>query len=307
MNIIFLSYINRSGSTYLANILSKSEQLCVCPEADILYDLFLAQPEKKFNRKELMKAAGILMQDNKFKAWKPGKLEWQSEMISGIQAFLQIIHSFREKYYPEAAYILFKHNKLLKLKENLQEGLTGKIYWLNLIRNPLAIYASQKITISPHTGKTMSKNPLEIVDAWNDFYNRAIRNEGEDSRILRYEQIIEDHTVFQQSIINWLSLKTENFGDNKDFQLVKWIGPEYLAIHSKICEKPDEGSLSKWERLLTDYEIYAIKKHITGNSDYVMPHRSLSVPGYMIYESCLLVKKRLNYLRMKYRSLKNTS
>ena len=41
MTIAFLTYVNRSGSTYLANLLSASDAICVCPEGDKLVSLLL--------------------------------------------------------------------------------------------------------------------------------------------------------------------------------------------------------------------------------------------------------------------------
>ena len=48
MIIILLTYVNRSGSTYLANLLSASDHICVCPEGDKLVSLFLESPDKTF-------------------------------------------------------------------------------------------------------------------------------------------------------------------------------------------------------------------------------------------------------------------
>ena len=33
MNLLFLAYLNRSGSTFLADLLSRDPRFCVCPEA----------------------------------------------------------------------------------------------------------------------------------------------------------------------------------------------------------------------------------------------------------------------------------
>jgi len=71
LNLIFITYVNRSGSTYLANIFSKYDEVLVCPEADILINKFLINPSKsfKFNDLEKNRIKKIVDQDNKLKLW----------------------------------------------------------------------------------------------------------------------------------------------------------------------------------------------------------------------------------------------
>ena len=69
MTIILLTYVNRSGSTYLANLLSASENICVCPEGDRLVSLFLENPGVPFhyNTQWETKLSKILRSDGKLK------------------------------------------------------------------------------------------------------------------------------------------------------------------------------------------------------------------------------------------------
>ena len=100
MRIIFITYINRSGSTYLSNLFSKSGDILVCPEADILVDLFLVNPEKKFsltNNKELLNQ--IISYDKKLKYWEihAADIQLPQKPFTNFDLFIAILISYKNK------------------------------------------------------------------------------------------------------------------------------------------------------------------------------------------------------------------
>ena len=117
MNILFITYINRSGSTYLANIFSKYNEVLVCPEADVLISKFLINPSRpyKFDDHEKTEIKKIIEFDNKLKNWN---LSFQdlSELENAkfnFEAFCKIIFAYRKKIKPVANSIVFKGDILI--------------------------------------------------------------------------------------------------------------------------------------------------------------------------------------------------
>ena len=166
MKIVFLTYVNRSGSTYLANLLSASDDICVCPEGDMLVSLFLESPGKAFRldrhrRAELEK---LIHADSKLKYWGIGDdiFNVLEEVNSNIAVFLAFLQYYQLNQKPEASFILFKAERLADLIPVIEDSrISGNTFkYISMIRDPRGVYESQKRTQVPGTGRSMSSNPV---------------------------------------------------------------------------------------------------------------------------------------------------
>ncbi|MBA7522250.1 hypothetical protein ES705_14368 [subsurface metagenome] len=271
MSIIFITYVNRSGSTYLANSISKSPEIFVCPEAEILIDLFLTNPTEEIfiNKLWVKKIKHILTKDKKLKFWgiHYKNLQIEETIISKFEVFYAIINEYRNIIKPNASFILFKGTDLIFHYMEFGKRLKAqyKIKFIALIRDPRSIYYSQLRTISPTTKKRMCSNPIDLGNHWIRFTN-SVENFRmfPDFFILKFEDLICDYSnnlklIFSYFVISFNQNLQENPGD-----LFSRLPDDHKKIHPNITKPPMINSINNWENHFSKYSIHIIQK-ITGS------------------------------------------
>ncbi len=266
MKIVFLTYVNRSGSTYLANLLSASDDICVCPEGDMLISLFLESPGKSFRLDKHQRAdlEKLIRSDSKLKHWGIGDdiFNILEEVNSNIAAFLAFLQYYLLNQKPEASYILFKAERLADLfpliESSRASGFTFK--YLSIIRDPRGIYESQKRTRIPGTDWFMSSNPVYTAIYWNH-HSRAIlrfRKQADCFQVLYYDfinkmdEVISALSVYLGSDLNGI---TAEKGD-----LSERIPDSHRSIHQSVSDVPLQEKIDRWKEELNPVEITLIER-----------------------------------------------
>ncbi|MBN1597450.1 MAG: hypothetical protein JW894_04105 [Bacteroidales bacterium] len=273
MKYIFISYINRSGSTYLANQISKSSFCCVCPEADILFDILLRHPLQKNRNKRIIKH---ILNDPKIKMWKLDRdlLEkLLNEKLEGYKVFFNVLSLYREKENNKAVFILFKHNHINVIFNYLTEQQRKNVFHITLLRNPANTYLSQKNTISPNTLNPMCKNPYTFCRQFNQFYCNVWQKQSPDTYRLIFEKLINNLNNEMQELLYFLGI-SDNFSDtaSRIGSVYKSLNTEYRAVHNNIINPPDiTKSEDVWPKLIV-YEQYLFSRYLTlTNNIYPVP------------------------------------
>jgi len=265
MTIILLTYVNRSGSTYLANLLSASDSVCVCPEGDRLVSLFLESPGKAFHFDPRWEArlSQILNLDSKLRSWGIGNDVFSSlgDARRNIDAFVALLRYYQLKQKPGASSILFKAERLVDLFAPIdrEKGNGISIKYLSLIRDPRAIYASQKRTLIPGTRKEMSKNPVYTSILWNHF----MRINNINTRLIKihpvyYQDMVQKTEETFSSLAGYLELDLQGIlpgdGDLKDR-----LPEGHKTIHQSIDKPPDPLKINQWKEELSKEEVGLIE------------------------------------------------
>ncbi len=295
MKIILLSYINRSGSTYLVNQLSKIPTICVCPEADILYELLLSYSNFKIKQHHLNKWKSLFESDPKFKSWKLPVESIINANIVGENSyvlFINILIKFQKRYFPNCDTIIYKQNFLYKIFNEIKSISENIFFGISLIRSPLGIYNSQKHTINPQLCKIMSKNPLQLIKEWNNFI-KTDYSMTDNYTVVIYEKLI---TEFEESMDNILQfLKISGPFQKYTFSEathINWIDLNHIPIHQNINKTPVIGNIIKWKEGLNNAEYLVIKLNYVNNKYYKInegaKHLTLGIIFYYLY--CLFLK-----------------
>jgi hypothetical protein len=239
----------------------------VCPEAEILYELLLIEPGLIINKKKVLKYNRILAKDTKLKLWNIPSEVYINEDKTCFDNFLDILNLFRCIHYPQAGTILFKHNYLINLANQYK---LMDCTWINLIRDPRAVFASQRNTISPNTGKPMNRNLLAFADSWNMHMKKILDTQNIENVItLRYEDLV----LNTNEVMNALSVQLKLHHRWNDFyncpaQLAKWISSEYKEIHPCIDDQPESVSLMKWQEQLSKPDLEILQRYVVKNQFY---------------------------------------
>ncbi len=302
MKYIFLSYLNRSGSTFLVNQLSKSSEICVCPEAEILYEILLKQNRHNSQIKDTEQVLKHIGQNYKWQLWQCNLSELNSFKGTGFDLFLKILDLYKETHHKTCNYILFKHNYLINFNPYYSD--INNLFWIVLLRNPYSIYASQKTTISPYTGKVMCNNPIAFIDGWNSFYKKSHQNQNSNNFLLTYEDLILNCDKWIKKIHSFLKLSVEwNLQKKNKGQINKMLNEEYKSIHPDIDKRPNPASILKWNNSLSQIEVCALSNFMIRQIDYIREPETKKNLFYYISLSYWIIQRKIVYIKIQIKDI----
>jgi hypothetical protein len=267
--ILFICYINRSGSTYLANLFSKSPDICVCPESDTLVDLFLVKPVDKPIISSIIKLKHAVKNEPKLHAWQlPEDITNSLPMeSSNFDCFLYLVKAYQKRVKPGSKIIVFKAERLIELYEAYSVELGGRynLNWIAIVRDCRAVYNSQKRTLFPGSQKRMSASPIKTALKWRRFINRSLKySTHPDFFWVQYEKLVANLKNEFNSLLSSLAIQFYDFttaaGD-----LWNRLPDSHRLIHSMIDGPPNTKSLERWKTELTNRDIRLIQYRTKNN------------------------------------------
>ena len=263
--IIFLSYVNRSGSTYLANILSSSPAILACPEGDMLVRELLEDPGSSVRSPSSLmhRLNHHFMHDSKLASWEMPQL--RTDFIHpgnrNIDVFISLLDSYRDRIKPEATKIVFKAERLVFLFDKLFNITHGgySFQFLTIVRDPRAVFHSQSHTRIPETGKKMAENPVYAGIYWNRHTRYADKLERTmPVYIMQYENLVQNFTRELENLSGFLKNDAAGFSPEKG-DLLRRLPEDHRGIHRLIDEKPRKDKLTAWQDNLVKRETAAIE------------------------------------------------
>jgi len=264
LKIIFLTYVNRSGSTFMANLLSKSPDIVVCPEGDVLINILLEHPGKIFDKeKDGAIIQEMLLQDEKLKWWNisGADLCFQEEGITNFDFFVLILKAYREKIRPDAEVVVFKGERLIFLYRKIRSLIRYHhvVKMIVMIRDCRAIYNSQHKTYFPGTKMRMADHPAYTALYWNKYIKVCLKHRSDNHfLIVRYEHLLSDFICVFSHLLDLLGIDRYDFLEQKGNYFER-IPPDHRLIHEDIRHPPIRAYATKWKNELSAYEINMIQ------------------------------------------------
>jgi hypothetical protein len=263
MDYIFLTYINRSGSTFLANELSKFNEILVCPEADILANLLLVKPQEDI-RKSGNFILKSLKSDSQLRSWGLTEVDfyWPEDVITRFDAFKQVLSTFARKQQRHPKYIVYKAERLFQLVPGislLQEDNGANFFFISLIRDIRAIFYSQYTTYLPASNKTFSNNPVATSLYWNNYIATIKKYRTPLHLSIHYEDLILEFNSSMKKICGFLSLNA-TIQKNRTGELVHYMPETHKKIHKNIGQAPLKERVTYWKSHLDMKDSFLIEK-----------------------------------------------
>ena len=297
--LLFVSYENRSGSTFLLNTLSKIKGILVCPEANQIFDLFLTKPltysgsSKKFKTKFHF----LLVNDPFVKTWNLTKIYKNNTIPKGntnLEMFLNLLEDYKNKFLLEANVVVYKHNSIYQIFEVIERARRENIYFVTLIRDVRDVFISQRKTLDPYSGKVLNNNPLITSYSWRKMIIESIkRRKNENVSIILFENLISDF----KGQINILLKKinyTEKWGESESSLWIEnRLSPSLKGFHQNIHKEAQPDKIIDWQLESIDLDIQILEK-ISG--------KELLLLGYPLTQtknSNLLILSRCFYLKIR--------
>ena len=303
MKLILLSYINRSGSTFLANLFSKSPDILVCPEGEVLMNELLVKPENPFilNDKNRKKFAFIFNEDPKLKWWglTEDALDELPKDVSNLEIFISILGSYRDTVKPNAEIVMFKAERLIHLFEGLMHiNSVHEICFLCIFRDCRGVYASQKTTKFPDSDKFMSLNPVQTAVAWNIHVKKALQlKKAGDIKLIKFEDLILNTSEVLPQLMKQLGIPKYDASKNQG-DLFDRLPESHKSLHRNILEKAIPGKIEAWEQLLSKME-QGIIQNISKKSICLLGYKIEAVSSLWLYLTILYYISMYILYRMK--------
>jgi hypothetical protein len=280
--IIFITYINRSGSTFLVNNLSKSADILVCPEAEVLIDLFLNSPAEpfNFNRRLSDKLLNAIRTDPKLKYWGLVKEDIIDDITGAktwFDAFIKILEAYKKKVKPGSSTVVFKAERLIySYNRILPLAALYNIRFVALVRDCRAIFYSQNCTFVPETGQIMETNSFRLAKRWNTFMQMAEEYAKKDNFItVSYESLIKNFHSYFKFICEKLDIKQIKTDDKGDLEYR--MPASHLSIHDSMENNPQIEKINLWYNRISPDHLYILEL-VSGkllvHSGYTLAHDS---------------------------------
>jgi Sulfotransferase family len=268
--LVCLAYVNRSGSTFFSQQLSRSPRLCVCPEANRplrrLLEPGAGTPCDEGAWRALLDA---LTGDSKLSEWglSPEELASESRPATRADALVRLLDAYRGREKPGAGAVLGKGPFFMGAYRALATAAGGSgldCRLLVLVRDGRAAFASQKRAVSTNTGQPMQVDPVRAALAWRAFVTDARRLERDaDVRLVRYESVIEDPEGELRGSLAFLGLPVEEVAAAGD--LVARIPEAQRHLHRRAGSSADVARIDSWREELSAGEV-ALFEAVAGDA-----------------------------------------
>lgn len=190
---VFLTHINRTGSTYIASLLDKYEEIDVGIEG-IIPDNYI-KPMPIINSNEaLNQYLAILYSDKRFIDWEidPERLRAELLKIEFPISFNQILQTLFNIYFKnntQTSLYVHKSGPYINYYSELKTDFPDSKF-IFPVRDPRAVYNSM-LNSKTIDGAYMARNPINTVAEIKKNYNLAIKlNHNNDFYIVVYESLI---------------------------------------------------------------------------------------------------------------------
>lgn len=270
MNLVFLSHLDRSGSTFLASLLDGHESFSVTIEANFPSNLFGIHDGVLENKGELQNHLNCLYLDAKYQQWDIKEnylleniLINNNFPIRTSDIFVEILKIFTNgSYCNKNGFIVYKGGKpkpsnFLEIQKRFPDAKM-----IFIARDPRAIFSSQKRAKNILHGFTLESSPQKFSSQWNREVTAAIKQKhSANFYLVKFEDLILNTKVELNNIFSWLNCREIAIDELLKTSSYKKIIPEnQKSLHNNISKKPDIHRLNVWKEDLNDTEIGIISE-----------------------------------------------
>ncbi|MFX0097199.1 MAG: sulfotransferase [Candidatus Hodarchaeota archaeon] len=259
--IVFLTYISRSGSTFLARLLNEYEGIAVSIEArmpdGILYESFeIRGPE------DVEKGLEILYSDGKFNAWNIDKQVLKKEICTlpfpiGYEQLLRTTLRLSSRN-PSAKILVYKNGFYIKHIEAVKTKFP-EAKFIFILRDARAIYNSRKASLNSETLEPMADNPIPVAKEYKQVSLIVDRYKDVDwLHVIKYEDLIRNTDSEIKRLLAFLGTGRKKNLIDRDY--VEKIPEREIHLHTNVKLGPLRKRIDAWRGELNNAEIMAIQR-----------------------------------------------
>lgn len=253
-NIVFLTYLNRSGSTYLSAKLNNYQEIKMGVEARFK-DGWITPGFSIHTEQDLHSYLDTLYLDNKFQAWKVHRDELVNKLAALAYPFCfsDILLAALTLYQGQSStprLLVHKCGEYYRCVEKIQQELpAAKFIFVN--RDPRAVFSSQRRSLDSQTGRPMQENILHFLFGYLDTLQRLeVLQDDPGFLVVQYEELIANEAEVMLRIEKFLELSLfDQQIDKKDYFASIPQGQRHLHQHVQSGD-PCSDRVTGWQQEL---------------------------------------------------------
>jgi len=257
---VFLTYMARSGSTFLADLLHGYTDIGVTLEAqfpDGIRDRGLALP----GREQLPIVLRLLRENRKFRAWgiEEAALAKAFESCGYPLSFDKFLPVVLRLYFADSdARIWVYKNGDYIWHMNAVHACFPDVKVIFLMRDPRAIFNSQRTAINPATGRPLCTNPLTLAFEYRTAAQIVARLSDEPwFHVIRYEDLLADERGLDalRAFLGASEAKAAN-----QHSYAQRIPDDQKHLHPRVGQNATTQRVDAWRQQLRPAEIALIQQ-----------------------------------------------
>jgi len=256
--LVFLTYLRRSGSTYLCQMLHQQPDVGVSLEGTFL-DGVIAPCYEPDTDDQLNGYLKLLYDDqaetpslreiSKFRYWGIDQDVLRSELRQRLPVSVeQLLKTALGLYFRDttANTWVYKNGNYVWHIPRLR-SMYPDAKFVFIMRDPRAVYQSQVNTVSSNTGEPMCSNPFIAAN----LFRRAARivDQLRDApwfHCVRYEQLIECPAGELQRVLDFLNVKQASINTSASYY--ERIPVSQKHLHPNITAEPKRERIQAWQQ-----------------------------------------------------------
>lgn len=257
-SLVVLSYLNRSGSTFLARLLSEYEDVAVSLEAQ--FDDGIVRASRRIaNDADLEGVLAELAVDPKFSGWGVDSVALKARLAPAgfpisYPAFLRA--ALMEALGDDARVHLYKNGRYLEQPETFRRQFPDA-KMIFVLRDPRAVFASQKRSLDSRTGDPMSSQPA-FTARW---FRRMVETldrlpDAPWLCVVRYEDLLSRPDDECGRVLDFLGASRRRRAEGTEY--ADRIPEAQRHLHEKVGGVADPKRVEAWRTELDAAEIAAI-------------------------------------------------
>lgn len=262
--LFFLSYLSRSGSTLLSQLLSERFSVCVMPEASVPAEFIGVNsmtPPTFSNKDEAAQYLESIQAVSKLRDWGEAGTALPDDLtypISAPQLFASLARAYRDMVSPADPIVVYKGDPVMpwQAEAALHQMPHAKVIFM--MRDPRAVLHSQIQSEYAYTGGTFSFSPAHTAREWAALAH-AVRDPGDRAHVLRYEDLVLRPLETLELLARFLGAETREAVQETSFSDRIAVAERHL--HSKVTQPPDPARIDRWREGL-DPQHWAILEHL---------------------------------------------
>lgn len=271
-DVVLLIHLNRSGSTFLANQASAHPQICVCPEAHLPLQRLLGRGtcRQTIDRK-LARLVADVANDEKLAAWGLDPRLVAARLRGAAddgEAFFRLLDLYADTVCPQATTVMAKGYFFIDLIKRRRQAATARgraLQAVLLVRDPRAIFASQRRSISSTLRRPMQQSAIACALRWRIYMRHLAQLAADRSCLLvKYEQWTADNDAQLARLFAFLAVEPQA-AQAAAAKLQEAIPPSQRHLHQNIDKGPLVERNLAWQQSLTPPQI-ALLQHFCGPS-----------------------------------------
>ena len=282
--LVFLTYLNRSGSTYLASKLAAYDEIGVGIEARF-QDGWILPGFSAQNSQDLENYLDTLYQDKKFLSWGVAREELREALraYSFPLKFSEILTESLSLYSGLISenVLLHKCGEYYRCVAKIRDELPGAKF-IFIDRDPRAIYSSQKRSLDSQTELPMEENIHHFIFGYLDTLSIIDSLQNDPNFILiRYEDLVEKEVAVLAKVTGFLGVSAKKRTEDGSYFIAVPESQQHLHNHVK-SGVPQKKRITGWQIELPVSDILllqsVLKRHLIsqGFSFYSPPQIGFS-------------------------------